>query len=92
MVAYPTIEKVVQDARQRIQVTDEELDEARKRRSAIASALLAEFPGARTYFNGSIAHGDALTPLTDVDLGIVIPNTDGRYGPGRKGPLELQGA
>lgn len=90
MVAYPTIEKVVQDARQRIQVTDEELDEARKRRSAIASALLAEFPGARTYFNGSIAHGDALTPLTDVDLGVVIPNTDGRYGPGRKGPLELQ--
>lgn len=90
MVAFPTIEKVVQDARQRIQVTDEELEEARKRRSAIAGALLAEFSGARTYFNGSIAHGDALTPLTDVDLGVVIPNPEGRYGPGRKGPLELQ--
>ncbi|MFS2241241.1 nucleotidyltransferase [Microbacterium sp. OR16] len=90
MGVYPTIEKVVQDARQRIQVTDEELDEARERRAAIAGALLAEFSGARTYFNGSIAHGDALTPLTDVDLGVVIPNPDGRYGPGRKGPLELQ--
>ena len=90
MVEYPTIEKVVQDARQRIQVTDEELKEARQRRSAIAGALLAEFPGARTYFNGSIAHGDALTPLTDVDLGVVIPDPEGDYGPGRKGPLELQ--
>lgn len=90
MVEYPSIEKVVNAARVRIQVTDAELDEARKRRGAIAAALLAEFPGARHYYNGSVAHGDALTPLTDVDLGIVIPNPDRRYGPGRKGPAELQ--
>jgi predicted nucleotidyltransferase len=39
---------------------------------------------------GSIAHGDALTPLTDVDLGIVVPDSDKVYGPERKGPQELK--
>lgn len=74
----------------RIQVSDEELAEARKRRTAIAAALRAEFPGCRTYVNGSIAHGDALTPLTDVDLGVVVPDADQVYGPGLKGPKELK--
>jgi predicted nucleotidyltransferase len=90
MDRYPTIEKIVNDARARIQVTKEELDEARKRRAAIAAALRKEFPGSRSYVNGSVAHGDALTPLTDVDLGVVISNFDGAYGPGKKGPAELQ--
>lgn len=90
MDRYPTIEKIVNDARLRIQVTKEELDEARKRRAAIAAALRKEFPGSRHYVNGSVAHGDALTPLTDVDLGVVVPNPDGVYGPGKKGPSELQ--
>ena len=35
----------------------------------------------------SVAHGDANTPLTDVDLGIVVDETG--YGPGKKGPLTL---
>jgi len=90
MDQYPTIEKVVNDARARIEVTKAEIDEARKRRAAIVAALKKEFVGARHYFNGSIAHGDALTPLTDVDLGVVIPNPDGIYGPGKKGPGVLQ--
>lgn len=90
MHRYPTIEEVVEDARLRIQVTKPELDEARKRRAAIAHALQVEFPGSRQYVNGSVAHGDALTPLTDVDLGVVIPNGDRVYGPGRRGPAELQ--
>ncbi|MEI3867239.1 hypothetical protein V6S02_09125 [Microbacterium sp. CCNWLW134] len=80
---YPTIEKVVNDARARIEVTKAEIDEARKRRVAIVAALAREFVGSRHCFNGSVAHGDALTPLTDVDLGVVIPNPDGTYGPGR---------
>lgn len=90
MYKLPTIETLVNDARERIQVTEPELAEARKRRSAIAAALQREFPGSRQYVNGSVAHGDALTPLTDVDLGVVIPNDALTYGPGKKGPGELQ--
>lgn len=87
---YPTIEQVVNTARTKIQVTEEELAEARKRRAAIANALHTEFPGSRHYYNGSVAHGDALTPLTDVDLGIVIADPDREYGPGKRGPTQLQ--
>lgn len=87
---YPTIEQVVNTARTKIQVTEEELAEARRRRTAIANALHTEFPDSRHYYNGSVAHGDALTPLTDVDLGIVITDPDHEYGPGKKGPTQLQ--
>lgn len=87
---YPTIEQVLNSARTKIQVTEEELAEARKRRTAIANALRKEFPGSRVYYNGSVAHGDALTPLTDVDLGIVIADAKGEYGPGKMGPTQLQ--
>ena len=76
-------------ARRRIEVKDTELDEARRRRSLMAKALEEAFPGSRIYFNGSVAHGDALTPLTDVDFGIVVPNFAGVYGPGRRGPRVL---
>ena len=90
MDRYPTIESLINEARARIEVTKAELDEARRRRAGIAAALASEFPGSRHYVNGSVAHGDALTPLTDVDLGVVIPNPEGHYGPGKKGPGELQ--
>lgn len=84
-----TVEHALNEARSRIQVTPEELAEARRRRDALAAALKREF-GGRTYVNGSIAHGDALNPLTDVDLGIVIPDPDELYGPGLRGPGALQ--
>lgn len=80
------LEQLVGDARRRIEVSDVELSEARQRRFAIAAALRTEFRGSRVYVNGSIAHGDALTPLTDVDLGVVIPDPEHAYGPGKKGP------
>jgi predicted nucleotidyltransferase len=83
--------KALREARERIQVCDDELTEARRRRGLLAECLRREFgPDSRTYVNGSIAHGDALTPLTDIDLGVVVPNPDGNYGPWAKGPEKLQ--
>jgi predicted nucleotidyltransferase len=85
----PSLEELLSQARHRIEVTPEEIDEARRRREAIADALRKEFPSSRVYFNGSLAHGDALTPLTDIDLGIVIAEAKHTHGPGKKGPRDL---
>lgn len=85
----PSLEHLLTQARHRIEVTPEEIEEARRRREAIAAALRREFPGSRVYFNGSLAHGDALTPLTDIDLGIVIAEAKDTHGPGKKGPRDL---
>lgn len=91
---YPALEDLLADALERIQVHPDELAEAKRRRNAVAAALRKEFSSgddrARTYVNGSVAHGDALTPLVDVDLGVVVPDPDGEYGPGKKGPLKLK--
>lgn len=85
----PSLEELLTQARHRIEVTSEEIDEARSRREAIADALRREFPGSPVYFNGSLAHGDALTPLTDIDLGIIIAEAKDTYGPGKRGPRDL---
>lgn len=85
----PSLEELLTQARRRIEVTPKEIEEARRRREAIANALRGEFPGSRVYFNGSLAHGDALTPLTDIDLGIVIAEAKTTHGPGKKGPRDL---
>lgn len=84
-----TLEELLTQARHRVEVTPEEIEEARRRRNAIASTLRKEFPGSRVYFNGSLAHGDALTPLTDIDLGIVIAEAKHTHGPGKTGPRDL---
>lgn len=84
------VDAVLNEARRRIEVTAEELGEARSRRSDISSALKGEFAGSRMYVNGSVAHGDANTPLSDIDLGIVIPDPDQVFGPGKRGPGDLQ--
>lgn len=82
---------VLREARQRIQVSDDELAEARRRRDLLASTLRSEFGrSSRTYLNGSVAHGDALTPLTDIDLGVVVPDPESTYGPHGQGPEALQ--
>jgi predicted nucleotidyltransferase len=83
------VESLIDDARGEIEVTDEELDESRERRGKIASALREAFPGSRIYVNGSIAHGDAITPLNDIDVGVVVADADKDYGPGRRGPRDL---
>lgn len=86
----PTIEQLLEEARRRIQVSDDELREARRRRDLLAAALTSEFRGSRTYVNGSVAHGDALDPLTDIDLGIVVAEAKDTHGPGKKGCSDLQ--
>ena len=67
----PTLEHTLDLARRAIEVAKPELAEARTRRAAIGAVLVKEFPGSRIYINGSVTHGDALTPLADIDLGIV---------------------
>lgn len=86
----PATDSILTDARRRIEVTPEELTEARSRRSDISTALKGEFTGGRVYVNGSVAHGDANTPLSDIDLGIVVPDPDHEFGPGKRGPGDLQ--
>ena len=83
------IEELLEEARRRIAVTPEELAEARRRRELVANALREEF-GGRVYFNGSVAHGDANDPLTDFDIGIVVPDPHGEYGPGLRSSDELK--
>jgi predicted nucleotidyltransferase len=84
-----SLESLLTTGRKRVEVTKDELEEARERRDDVGSALKKAFPGSRVYVNGSVAHGDALTPLTDVDVGVVVPDPDGEYGPGKKGPSAL---
>jgi len=84
-----SLESILEAARKRIQVAPEELTEARDRRDKILGVLMNEFPGSETYVNGSVAHGDALNPLTDVDVGVVVFGAEGTFGPGKKGPSEL---
>lgn len=85
-----SLESALDVARRRIEVEDDELVEARKRRGLLADSLRRAFPGSRVYVNGSVAHGDALTPLTDIDLGVVVPDPMCEYGPGKAGPSTLK--
>jgi hypothetical protein len=83
-----TLQQLLDKARRQIEVSEEELAEARRRRGLLEAALREEFPGCRVYLNGSVAHGDALTPLTDVDIGGVAFDGDDPYGPGKEGPRD----
>lgn len=85
-----TLEELLDAARTRIAVADEELDEARRRRALVAQALRAEFPGCRIAFNGSLAHRDANDPLTDFDIVVVVPDRQADYGPRRKSAADLK--
>ena len=84
-----TIQELLEAARSRIAVRDEELREGRRRRGLTKDALEKEF-GGRVYFNGSLEHEDANDPLTDFDIGVVVPNPGGEFGPGEKSADELK--
>jgi hypothetical protein len=83
------LEGLLDDARAEIAVTDEELTEARDRRDRIKNALRRVFPGSDTYDCGSVAHGDANTPLKDVDTGVVVAGGEEDHGPDVEGPRAL---
>ena len=85
-----SLEHILDAARRRIEVTDAELKVARERRDMLADALAEEFPGSTVYINGSIAHGDALDPLTDVDVGVIVAEAIDSHGPGKRGCGDLQ--
>ncbi|MGW9438205.1 hypothetical protein [Streptomyces sp. NPDC055607] len=81
---------LLNEGRRKIQVTDDELAEAKRRRSLLTACMRRAFPGSTCYFNGSVAHGDANTPLTDVDLGVILASADAEgYGPEGKDALSL---
>lgn len=84
------IAQILEAARRLVEVDLDELKEARRRRDLVQTALRQEFPGCRVYFNGSVAHGDAIDPLADFDIGVVVPNSDGEYGLGKKSASELK--
>jgi predicted nucleotidyltransferase len=83
-----SLEELLDEGRKALEVGLDELAEARRWRSLVEEALRAEFPGSRVYYTGSVAHGDANTPLKDVDLGIVIAGAH-EYGPDGLGPEAL---
>ncbi|WP_159327212.1 nucleotidyltransferase [Streptomyces tendae] len=90
MVRKESLAQLLDEGRRKIQVTDEELAEAKRRRRLLAASVRRAFAGSTAYFNGSVAHGDANTPLTDVDLGVVLTKKDAEpYGPGKKSALTL---
>jgi hypothetical protein len=90
MVRKEDLAQLLEEGRRKIQVSDKELAEAKRRRQLLAASARRAFPGSTTYYNGSVAHGDANTPLTDVDLGVVLTKKDAEpYGPGKKSALDL---
>ncbi|MFB7979638.1 hypothetical protein [Streptomyces vinaceus] len=85
-----SLKQLLEEARRQIEVTDDEIAEAKRRRQLLASALGRAFPGSTVYFNGSVAHGDANTPLTDVDLGAKLSPGDAQgFGPDSDDALPL---
>ncbi len=65
----------------------EELQVAQDRADVVIAALMRIYPdldpGRDIYRTGSIAHGDALSPLNDVDLGVILRNRPD-LGPGHE--------
>ena len=65
-------EKVLDEIRQKVQVEQRVIDEARERRNLVKD-IVGNYPGVlRTYDAGSIAHGTAKNPLPDADCGGVL--------------------
>jgi hypothetical protein len=63
---------VLEEVRQEISASDDDLSEARERRDLVLKAA-ASFPGAlRTFKSGSVAHATVNNPVDDADGGLVL--------------------
>lgn len=81
---------VLEETRQAISASDDDLREARQRRDLVLGAA-ASFDGVRrTFRSGSVAHADVNNPVTDADGGAVLdrrvhialgPDSDEQQGP-----------
>lgn len=90
-VSLMSITRLLDEALSAVQVTPAELAEARRRRDQVMDALRKEFSGGRLYLNGSLAHGDAIDPLADFDVGVVVAAAEAvDFGPGKKSASELK--
>ncbi|KAB1153088.1 nucleotidyltransferase [Micromonospora sp. AMSO12t] len=62
---------LLSEIERRIAITPTEQAEAQRRLDYLVSTLAEEFEG-EVYVNGSIIHGDGITPLNDIDLGVIF--------------------
>jgi hypothetical protein len=85
-----SISEIFEEARRRIAVDEEVLEEARTRRDLICSIVEDEFATLRTFPSGSLAHGTQNKPLADADLGAVLDRrTYSDLGPEGEGPEDI---
>jgi hypothetical protein len=84
---------VLEEIRQELSASDDDLREARKRRDLVLKAA-ASFRGAsRTFKSGSVAHGNVNNPVDDADGGLVLDRRVyvelGPDSPDREGPEDV---
>jgi hypothetical protein len=85
-----SISVIFEEARRRLAVDDEVLEEARKRRDLMRSIVEEEFATLRSFGSGSLAHGTQNKPLADADLGAVLDRrTYSDLGPEGEGPEDI---
>lgn len=82
------LDPLLAEGHKKVAITSAECVEARCRREMLAVALKTEFRG-QVYATGSLVHGDAMTPLNDFDVGILVADAGFRYGLGGRGPDRL---
>ena len=89
-------EDVLEEIRQAISASDNDLEEARKRRDLVLK-VAATFDGVlRTFKSGSVAHADVNNPVDDADGGAVlnrrVHTTLGPDSEAEQGPEEIMAA
>jgi hypothetical protein len=67
----PLLESILQRVDDRCRITVPEAEEAQSRAALVQAALTMDL-NSPVYLSGSIQHGDALTPLDDIDLGVIV--------------------
>lgn len=86
---------VLEEVRQDISASDDDLKEARKRRNVVLKAARGFNGALRTFKSGSVAHGNVNNPVSDADGGVVLDRrvhvTLGPDSPDKEGPTDIVG-